>query len=59
MRRIDAAACRRLSRETCERLLIDVTGLCVAARDTDYVKAALAAWPEPGPATVIGHAEPL
>ena len=31
-------------RETCERLLVDVTGLCVAARGTDYVKAALAAW---------------
>jgi 2-methylcitrate dehydratase PrpD len=46
-------------RETCERLLIDVTGLCVAARDADYVKAGLAAWPEPGPATAIGHAEPL
>src|SRR5262245_10788504 len=46
-------------RETCERLLIDVTGLCVAARDTDYVKASLAAWKDPGPATVIGHAEPL
>ena len=46
-------------RETCERLLIDVTGLCVAARNTDYVRAALAAWPEPGPATVIGHARPL
>jgi len=46
-------------RETCERLLVDVTGLCVAARNTGYVKAALAAWAEPGPATVIGHAQPL
>jgi len=46
-------------RETCERLLMDVTGLCVAARDTDYVKAALAAWPDPGPATAIGQAQPL
>ena len=43
----------------CERLLIDVTGLCVAAREMDYVKAALAAWPERGPATVIGHVQPL
>ena len=40
-------------------LLIDVTGLCVAARATDYVKAALAAWPDSGAATVIGHVEPL
>jgi 2-methylcitrate dehydratase PrpD len=46
-------------RETCERLLIDVTGLCVVARGTDYVKAALAAWPEPGSATAIGHGRPL
>ncbi len=46
-------------RETCERLLIDVTGLCAAARSTDYVRAALAAWPERGPATAIGHAQPL
>jgi 2-methylcitrate dehydratase PrpD len=46
-------------RETCERLLIDVTGLCVAARTSDYVRAALAAWPEAGLATVIGHARTL
>jgi 2-methylcitrate dehydratase PrpD len=46
-------------RETCERLLIDVTGLCVATRETDYVRAALAAWPDAGPATVIGHSQPL
>ena len=60
--RIGAVDAARLSagvQETCERLLIDVIGLCVAARNTDYVKAALAAWREPGPATVIGHAEPL
>jgi 2-methylcitrate dehydratase PrpD len=46
-------------REVCERVLVDVIGLCAAARGTDYVEAALAAWPEPGPATVIGHAQPL
>jgi len=46
-------------RETCERLLVDVTGLCIAARSSDYVRAALMAWPEPGPATAIGHARPL
>jgi 2-methylcitrate dehydratase PrpD len=46
-------------RETCERLLIDVAGLCVVARGTDYVRAALAAWPEPGAVTAIGHGRPL
>jgi 2-methylcitrate dehydratase PrpD len=56
---VDAAHLPPSVRETCERLLIDVAGLCVVARDTDYVKAALAAWPEPGAATAIGHARPL
>jgi 2-methylcitrate dehydratase PrpD len=56
---VDAAALPRGVREVCERLLIDVTGLCVAARGTDYVKAALAGWPDAGPATVIGHSLPL
>jgi 2-methylcitrate dehydratase PrpD len=46
-------------RETCERLLIDVTGLCVVARGTDYVRAALAAWADAGPATAVGHARQL
>jgi len=31
-------------RETCERLLVDIGGLCVAARGTDYVEAALDSW---------------
>ena len=43
-------------RDTCERLLIDVVGLCVAARATDYVTAARQGWPDTGAATVIGRA---
>jgi 2-methylcitrate dehydratase PrpD len=39
----------------CDAVLIDVTGLCVAARNTAYVQAALRATAEPGPCTVIGH----
>ena len=39
----------------CEAVLIDVAGLCVAARKTDYARAALGASGEPGPCTVIGH----
>jgi 2-methylcitrate dehydratase PrpD len=46
-------------RETCERLLIEAIGLCVAARRTDYVRAALSAWNDPGTATAIGHPQPL
>ncbi len=41
----------------CEALLLDVTGLCVAARNADYVRAVLEASREPGVCTVIGHPE--
>ena len=40
---------------TIEALLIDVAGLTAAARNTDYVRATLAASDEPGPCTVLGH----
>src|SRR5437763_827854 len=43
-------------RATCEALLIDVGGLCVAARASDYVRALLAAVDAGGPCTAIGHA---
>jgi 2-methylcitrate dehydratase PrpD len=46
-------------RETCERLLVDAIGLCVVARHTRYVRAALSAWDESGPATAIGHERSL
>jgi 2-methylcitrate dehydratase PrpD len=40
----------------CDDVLMDVAGLCVAARNTDYVQAALRATAEPGGCTLIGHA---
>src|SRR5262249_56115590 len=43
-------------RRKCEGLLIDVVGLCLTARNEDYVKAALAGWDEEGPCSAIGHA---
>src|SRR5262249_28480352 len=43
-------------RRKCEDLLIDVVGLCLTARNEDYVKAALAGWDEEGPGSAIGHA---
>ncbi len=43
-------------RERAEQLLIDIVGLCVAARGTDYVRALLAASDAGGPCTAIGHA---
>jgi len=46
-------------RETCERLLIDVAGLCVASRAAPYVRAAIESWEASGDATAIGHARAL
>jgi 2-methylcitrate dehydratase PrpD len=42
-------------RAICHRLLLDVTGLCVAARSADYVQAALASTEGSGRSTAIGH----
>ena len=41
------------------RLLLDIAGLCVAARREDYVAAAIAAIDQPGPCSVLGHAGTL
>jgi 2-methylcitrate dehydratase PrpD len=46
-------------RETCERLLVDVAGLAIAARREDYVKAALDSWEADGSASVLGHGRAL
>jgi len=57
-----AAAPLRVSPEMtqlAEKLLIDVAGLCVAARHTDYVRAALAGWEANGACTALGHARAL
>jgi 2-methylcitrate dehydratase PrpD len=43
----------------CEALLVDVVGLCVTARQTDYVQATLAASDDEGACTAIGHARAL
>src|SRR3979411_1883892 len=42
-------------RRKCEDLAVDVVGLCLTARNEDYVKAALAGWDEDGLCTAIGH----
>src|SRR5687768_7918694 len=57
-----ADACARAGappREIAEKLLIDIAGLCVAARKTDYVQAALDGWEASGKCTAIGHARAL
>jgi 2-methylcitrate dehydratase PrpD len=56
---LDAAALPAAVRTKCEELLIDVVGLCLTARNEDYVKAALASWDDDGPCTPIGHARRL
>src|ERR1700744_1178068 len=46
-------------RARCEDLLVDVLGLCVTARNEDYVKATLAACDDDGTCTAFGHARTL
>jgi 2-methylcitrate dehydratase PrpD len=43
------------TRRKCEDLLIDVVGLCVTARNEDYVQGALAGYDDDGVCTAIGH----
>ena len=52
---LDAAAIPRSVRERAEQLLVDVVGLCAAARGTDYVRAIVAASDSGGGCTAIGH----
>src|ERR1043165_5889561 len=40
---------------TASNLLVDIAGLCVAARKTDYVLATLKSWESSGACTAIGH----
>jgi len=46
-------------RAKCEATLIDVIGLCLAARREDYVQSALTGWDDDGSCTAIGHARTL
>jgi 2-methylcitrate dehydratase PrpD len=42
-------------RERVEQLLIDVVGLCIAARNTDYMRAVMGAVDSGGACTAFGH----
>jgi 2-methylcitrate dehydratase PrpD len=46
-------------REKCIDLAVDVIGLCVTARNEDYVRATLAGCDDDGPCTAIGHTRTL
>lgn len=52
---LDPAGMPESVREKCADLLVDVVGLCVTARNQDYVRSALAGWDDDGPCTAIGH----
>jgi len=56
---LDPARLPAAVRRKCEDLAVDVVGLCLTARNEDYVKAALAGWDEDGLCTAIGHARPM
>src|SRR5262245_14851251 len=55
----DAGKLPAAVRSKCDELLVDVVGLCVTARNEDYVKSALAGWDDDGPCTAIGHKRTL
>ncbi len=56
---LDAGKLPAALRVKCEDLLVDVAGLCVTARNEDYVNAALAGLDDDGPCTAIGHVRTL
>jgi 2-methylcitrate dehydratase PrpD len=56
---LQAAKLPAATRRKCDDLLIDVVGLCLTARNEDYVKAALAGCDDDGPCTAIGHSRTL
>jgi 2-methylcitrate dehydratase PrpD len=52
---LETAAIPDAARTVARHALLDVAGLCIAARGMDYVDAALAAWDAEGPCTALGH----
>ena len=56
---VKAGGLPEATKRKCEDLLIDVIGLCVTARNEDYVQSALAACDDEGPCTAIGHKRTL
>ncbi len=56
---LEAEAIPDAARTVARYALLDVAGLCIAARGADYVGAALAAWDAEGPCTALGHGRGL
>jgi len=56
---LEAEAIPAAARVVAAHALLDVAGLCIAARETDYIRAALAAWDGEGACTALGHGRGL
>ncbi|MEA2976393.1 MAG: hypothetical protein QOF19_1913 [Alphaproteobacteria bacterium] len=56
---LDPARLPPAVRRKCDDLLIDVVGLCVTARNEDYVTSAIGGWDDDGPCTAIGHSRTM
>jgi 2-methylcitrate dehydratase PrpD len=56
---LEPQAIPRNARAVAANALLDVAGLCLAARGRDYVRSALAAWDGGGACTALGHARGL
>ena len=56
---LDAGRLPAAVRRKCEDLVIDVAGLCVTARNEDYITSAMAGLDDDGPCTAIGHIRTL
>jgi len=52
---VDPAAVPAAVRRLAAHMLLDVAGLCLAARRSDYVAAVMSAWDADGRCTAIGH----
>ncbi len=52
---LNGAAPSVAANQMCRRLIIDIVGLAIAARNTDYVANVLASCVSDGPATAFGH----
>src|SRR6202008_206115 len=56
---VQARALPQTTQSAARRLLLDVTGLCVAARKGDYIQGLLASAVPEGKTTAIGHSRAL
>jgi len=56
---LEPGALSDITTRKCEALLIDVAGLCVTARNEDYVRSALDGCDDDGVCTAVGHRRTL